>query len=117
MATDDINEASPQTVDAWRESGEAVLIDVREASEYDYENIPGSLLLPLSFLDADEFPPLRDKKLVMVCAMGKRSAAAYKQLAKAGYDNLVNLEGGVAAWRNAGLELQGARFDAEDYSV
>lgn len=117
MATEQIIEASPQTVNAWRESGEAVLIDVREASEYDYENIPGSVLLPLSFLDAEVFPPLKDKKLVMICAMGKRSAAAYKQLAKAGYDNLVNLEGGVAAWRNAGLDLQGARFDAEDYTV
>ncbi|MCW9033287.1 MAG: rhodanese-like domain-containing protein [Rhodospirillales bacterium] len=117
MATDEIVEVTPQTADQWRESGEAILIDVRETSEYDYEHIPGSLLLPLSFLDPDVFPPLKDKKLVMICAIGKRSAAAYKQLAKAGYENMFNLEGGIGAWRKADLELQGVRFEEEDYSV
>ena len=33
-------------------------------------NVPGSLLLPLSFLDVDTFPPISDRKLIVMCAIG-----------------------------------------------
>lgn len=102
-----IVEAKAETVADWLADGTAVLIDVRETSEYEQEHIPGSMLVPLSVLDADRFPRITDKKLVIHCAVGKRSAAAVRQLIKAGYTPpAINLEGGLRAWKDAGLETE-----------
>ncbi|HEC14136.1 MAG TPA: addiction module antidote protein, HigA family [Rhodospirillales bacterium] len=102
-----IVEAKAKTVANWLAAGTAVLIDVRETSEYEQEHIPGSMLVPLSVLDADKFPRITGKKLVIHCAVGKRSAAAVRQLIKAGYTPpAINLEGGLRAWKAAGLETE-----------
>ena len=101
----------------WQLSGEAVILDVREASEYDFENIPGSVLLPLSFLDPKRAPAIFEKNVIVVCAIGKRGAAAQKQLADQGLPNIYNLTGGIGAWKQAGLELQGGKHEALDYSI
>lgn len=105
------------TLRAWLADGEAVLIDVRETHEYEYEHVPGALLLPMSFFEPEAFPALGDRRLVMLCAVGQRSAAVCKQLVRAGFANVVNLEGGLKAWKEAGLKTQGARFDTQDYSI
>ena len=68
--------ASPREIARWLETGEIVLVDVREPSEYEVEHIAGALLLPLSSFEADLFPTLPGKKLVLHCAVGKRSEAA-----------------------------------------
>ncbi len=79
-----VTEADPMTVRRWLDAGEAVLIDVRETAEYDQEYIAGALLAPLSTLRADLFPRIPDKKVVVYCAIGQRSAAAIMQLTMAG---------------------------------
>jgi len=101
-----IVEAEPETVAKWMASGDALLIDVRETSEYEQEHIPGSMLVPLSALDPDSFPRITIKKLVLHCAIGKRSAAAAKQLIQAGHTPPINMKGGLKAWREAGLETE-----------
>jgi len=101
-----IVEAEPETVAKWMANGEALLIDVRETSEYEQEHIPGSMLVPLSAIDPDSFPRITIKKLVLHCAIGKRSAAAAKQLIQAGHTPPINLKGGLKAWREAGLETE-----------
>lgn len=71
------------------------LIDVREPYEYDISNIGGKLI-PLAEIvqRLDEIPT--DKKVVIHCRSGKRSADAIELLeAKAGYKNLYNLDGGI----------------------
>ncbi|MDH5748642.1 MAG: rhodanese-like domain-containing protein [Rhodospirillales bacterium] len=112
-----LEEISPETARAWLDAREAILLDVREASEFDFENVPGSLLLPLSFLDPDTFPPLSEKKIIVICAQGKRSSAAQKQLMESGLKGIFNLTGGLHAWKNAGFETQGGKFEALDYSI
>jgi len=114
---DSLPEIDAVTAMAWLESREAILLDVREANEFEFENVPGSLLLPLSFLDAETFPPITDRKLIVMCAMGKRSAAAQKQLAASGIENLYNLAGGIDAWKKAGYETQGGKYEALDFSI
>ncbi len=101
-----IVEAEPQTVAKWLADGEALLIDVRETSEYEQEHIPGSLLVPLSALEPDSFPRITIKKLVLHCAIGKRSAVAARQLIEAGHTPPINMKGGLKAWREAGLETE-----------
>lgn len=113
---DQLPEADVRTVDQWAADGEVVLIDVREVSEYAYEHIPGSFLLPLSFIDADLFPKL-GRRIVLVCQVGKRSAAAQKMLAGVGIADTVNLTGGIDAWREAELELEGTRYEDAGYSI
>ena len=102
----DLEEADVETVAGWLARGEALLVDVRETSEFEQEHIPGAMLVPLSMLDADTFPRITIKKLVLHCAIGKRSAAAARQLIKAGHVPPINMAGGLKAWREAGLETE-----------
>jgi len=106
----------PDSIDAKElerlmEGREALVIDVRETHEYEDEHIPGTVLYPLSFLDADLLPPINNLKVVIVCQVGQRSAAAGKQLIKEGFKDVVNLEGGLLAWKDAGLETEGAELE------
>ncbi len=101
------DEAGVLTVYRWLENNEAILVDVRETSEYEQEHIPGSLLSPLSTLDPKRFPRIEAKKLVLHCAIGKRSAAAQIQLWKTGYQPpAINMTGGLRAWKDAGLPTE-----------
>jgi addiction module HigA family antidote len=96
-------EVKAEIVAKWLSSGEALLVDVRETSEFEQEHIPGAMLVPLSMLDPETFPRIYIKKLVLHCAIGKRSAAAVKMLVKAGHTPPINMVGGIKAWREAGL--------------
>jgi rhodanese-related sulfurtransferase len=117
MTTQELPAVDALAASQWLAGGDAVLVDVRETHEFEYENIPGSLLLPLSFLAPERFPAIAEKKVVLVCAMGKRSAAAQKQLVNFGLANIFNLSGGLDAWRKAGLETQGGKFETVGYSI
>jgi addiction module HigA family antidote len=100
-----------QNVADWLDAGEVVLVDVRETKEYDLEHIAGALLMPLSELDADVFPAITGKRLVLHCAIGKRSAAAGRMLLKAGHENVFHMDGGLTAWKEAGLPIEEAVVD------
>lgn len=103
-----INNISPVMLQTWLESGEAVLVDVRELLEYKEEHIAEARNLPLSdvTLDNARLPENRDKKLVIHCKSGRRSMIACEKLVKDGaqYD-IWNLEGGIQAWKEAGLPI------------
>ncbi len=83
-------------------SGDVVLVDVRETDEYALEHVSGSILSPLSMFEPDLFPAFPGKRVVLFCAIGKRSAAAAKQLIKTGYGQVANLTGGLKAWKEDG---------------
>jgi adenylyltransferase/sulfurtransferase len=71
------------------------IIDVREPHEYDIVNIGGELI-PLANVLANADQISRDKKVILHCKMGGRSAKAIKELEeKFGYTNLYNLKGGI----------------------
>lgn len=99
---------TPDEVASRLDQGEIVLVDVRETKEYDLEHIAGALLMPLSELDADVFPSLGDRPLVLHCAIGKRSAAAGRMLLKAGHVQVLHMDGGLTAWKAAGLPVEEA---------
>ena len=76
------------------------LIDVREEKEYNYCNINGELM-PLGRILDFEDEISKEKKVVVHCRSGARSANAILQLEDAfGYDNLYNLKGGILAYAN-----------------
>lgn len=79
------------------EKADFVLIDVREPDEFEEVNIHGKLI-PMGDVMSrkDEIP--RDKKVVVHCRSGKRSASVISALEREGYTNLYNLRGGILAW-------------------
>jgi sulfur-carrier protein adenylyltransferase/sulfurtransferase len=74
------------------------IIDVREPHEYEIANIGGELM-PLSTVLDNAGQISRDKKVIVHCKMGGRSARAIKELEdKFGFTNLYNLKGGILSW-------------------
>ena len=83
------------------DGGEQVaLLDVRTEEEHEAQNIPNSKLIPLHELEerVDELEENRDKELIVYCRSGGRSAQACMFLQLSGFDNPVNLRGGILAW-------------------
>lgn len=74
------------------------LVDVREPVEFELCNLGGDLI-PLGDLPKQVNRIRRDVPVVVICHHGFRSAQAIKYLAqRLGYDNLLNLKGGIHAW-------------------
>lgn len=77
----------------------AVLVDVREADEYGYCRIEGSLHIPLSaFAERAPTELAQDAEILIHCHHGGRSQRACEFLASQGYVNLANVEGGIDHW-------------------
>lgn len=86
------------------EAGEAVALDVREPSEWRHGRIPGALHVPMSELAARLSLLPHDRAIVAICRSGNRSGQVTQALQRRGY-RIENLEGGLKAWRRAGLPL------------
>ncbi|MEV7781470.1 adenylyltransferase/sulfurtransferase MoeZ [Kitasatospora sp. NPDC088351] len=85
----------------WQDDKEDIfLIDVREPGEYEIVNIPGAVLIPKNeFLMGDALESLpQDKKIVLHCKSGVRSAEVLAVVKAAGFANAVHLGGGVLGW-------------------
>lgn len=74
------------------------LIDVREPYEYEIARIDGSRLIPLGELETHVSELPRTGALVLQCHSGGRSEHAVRILQEAGFENAVNLKGGIDAW-------------------
>jgi molybdopterin/thiamine biosynthesis adenylyltransferase/rhodanese-related sulfurtransferase/molybdopterin converting factor small subunit len=83
----------------WQVRGEKFqLIDVREPHEYDIVNLGGELI-PLATVAANSERIDKDRKVVVHCKMGGRSAKAIRELEeKFGFTNLYNLKGGILSY-------------------
>jgi rhodanese-related sulfurtransferase len=92
-------------------SGSAVLVDVRQSAEWEHGHIDGALPAPRGLLEffADPASPRHKpeldpgKRVIMVCASGARAALAAGTLLDMGYTDVALLDGGQAAWQEAGL--------------
>ena len=74
------------------------LIDVREPYEYEIARIDGSRLIPLGELETHVSELPRTGTLVLQCHSGGRSEHAVRMLQEAGFENALNLVGGIDAW-------------------
>src|SRR5579862_936756 len=101
----DTIEVSPKAANDALQAGGAVLVDVREQSEYDQVHIPGSILIPLAELPSrmSEIPVHQD--VYVHCRMGGRSARAVEMLRAFGRPNAYNVSGGIESWEEAGLPV------------
>lgn len=85
------------------QTGKATVIDVRDASEYQEGHIPHAVSLPMgSLFKKLDLVPLRQQVIVQ-CEGGTRSQIVASMLQRVGYTNVRNLNGGLEAWKKAGL--------------
>jgi rhodanese-related sulfurtransferase len=82
----------------------AVIVDVREQSEFATGHLPAARNIPLKEIEArsGELKKFIKRPLIVVCQSGNRSRNALVALRKAGFERVVNLDGGIAAWSQAG---------------
>lgn len=85
--------------------GQPCLIDVREPHEFAAGHISGARNVPLSGFDPDSLCDHADERLFFICAAGVRSARAADICAQAGFENVINVLGGMYAWRDVGLPV------------
>ena len=99
------------------EGGEALVVDLREPGELAQQGkIPGAVHAPRGMLEfyADpaspyhrpEFDP--NRRVVLHCASGGRSALAADTLKELGYTNVAHLDGGFTAWKAEGRPVEDA---------
>lgn len=91
---------NPQELQAWLADpsrSPPLLLDVRENWEYELCHIEGSRLLPMSALQARVQEVERDREVVVICHHGVRSYHVARYLEQLGYDQVINLTGGVDA--------------------
>lgn len=108
-ARSQIDNLSPDQVAQELEDG-ALLVDVRETSERAKASIPGSISAPRGMLEfyadpslpyhKEEFDP--ERRVILHCASGGRSALAAATLKQMGYSNVAHLDGGINAWQESG---------------
>ena len=97
MGTVDVRQAARAA-----ESGEVLLLDVREDDEWAAGRAPTAVHAAMSGLRQDTVP--RDRPVLVLCRVGGRSAAVAAALQQLGYD-VANVEGGMLTWSAAGLPV------------
>ena len=105
------------SADFSRQQGSAIVIDVREPSEFETGHIPGSINIPRGVLEfqVDAHPAVanvsdpalshKERPIVVVCRTGGRAALAALSLQRLGFTDVCSIAGGVMAWGEAGLPL------------
>lgn len=92
---------------------DVVFVDVRETGEFEQGHVPHAVHVPRGLLEwyADPTLPVHKaelrsgRKLVVYCASGGRSLLAAKTLRDMGIEDVVSLDGGFTAWKDAGLPV------------
>ncbi len=87
-------------------SGDAVLVDIREADEFARSHVPGALSQPLSGWEAAHLQIEAGRDVIFTCRSGMRTAGACDRLAARVSGTAYVLEGGVDGWAKAGLPVE-----------
>ncbi|MET0857390.1 MAG: rhodanese-like domain-containing protein [Telluria sp.] len=87
--------------------GKATIVDVRTAEEFAKGHLRDAKNIPLADLATriGELDKSKSRSVVIVCQTGARADKAARQLAAAGFDDVVSLDGGLTAWQAAGLPV------------
>ncbi|MFN8532248.1 MAG: rhodanese-like domain-containing protein [Dehalococcoidia bacterium] len=98
-------DVTPAEASALQASG-ALILDVRSRGEYAGGHIAGAQNVPVDEIRRDVAKIPEAERIVFVCEMGGRSAYAAALAAASGRQNLANLDGGMQAWRDAGMPIE-----------
>ncbi len=113
-----VQNLSPEQVAAEIDRADVTLVDIREDDERVQSGaIPGAVRAPRGMLEfwadptspyhREEFSP--DRRTILYCASGGRSALAADTLQGMGYGNVAHLDGGIKAWKEGGRPVEEVR--------
>ena len=115
-AKQQVENLTPEQVAAELQRGDVVVVDLRESEErQQHGSIPGAVAAPRGMLEfyADPTSPYHkpeldpQRRVILHCASGGRSALAARTLSEMGYTNVAHLDGGMNAWKAAGQPVEG----------
>ncbi len=121
-AKQEIENLSAEQLQAERERGDSVVVDIRDHRElYLRGKIPGAVHAPRGMLEfwidpeseyyRDVFEP--EKRYVLYCGGGGRSALAAKVMKEMGYTDVAHLEPGFGGWEAAGMEVEDIKDESK----
>lgn len=99
MAKHELENWTPEEVKTAFDKGEIILVDVRTPQEYLFEHVEGALLLPMVEFESAQLPEQGDKRIVLHCGSGARSAKVGGECLANGFTWMAHMEGGFAAWK------------------
>ena len=106
-----VPEISPGKLDTMRKEGSArpQIVDVRTHAEWRSGHITGAIHVPITELGARlaSLQLDRTRPIVAICRAAHRSIPAVRLLRQHGFQNACQLQGGMLAWRQAGLPVEG----------
>ena len=117
----DLVEKEPLEVKALLDANtsDIMLLDVREQWEYDLCHIPNSIHIPLSDITTRISELQKSDPIIIICHNGRRSLNIGLELITKGFDNVINLKGGVDQWAddidNTMAKYGIKEIDNEDY--
>ena len=102
----DVPAVSPQQAAQMQSEQNAVIIDVRENDEWNAGHIDNAIHIPLNDIQnrLKELAKYQNQPVITQCRSGARSARAADILAKSGFTNVHNMDGGLNAWQKANLK-------------
>lgn len=103
-----INQIKSKEAMVMMQKNDAILIDVRNGSEYDEKSIPDAILINSDKLikNYDSYKKvIGNKAIILHCKKGARGAKAAKNLQQITQNKVYNLEGGIDAWEQDGMPI------------
>ena len=87
--------------------GKTTIVDVREAAEFATGHVRDAKNIPLSELSSriGELEKSKSRTVIVVCQSGARGDKAVRQLQAAGFEDVLNLDGGMTAWQAAAMPV------------
>ncbi|NHN27241.1 rhodanese-like domain-containing protein [Flavobacterium jejuense] len=102
------NSVSYITAEELHKLNDFLLLDTREAEEYQVSHLEKAVFVGYKKFDAENFQsqyPNKDIEIVVYCSLGVRSENIGEKLLKLGYKNVQNLYGGLFEWKNKGYSI------------
>ncbi|NEX15582.1 MAG: sulfurtransferase [Halochromatium sp.] len=101
-----VTEIDSETLKSRLSNGDDILlVDVRTPAEVAQGALPNAIHIPMAVIPVRVAELPRDRELVIYCRSGARSYHTCQFLAQQGFDNAVNLRGGIIAWARHGYEI------------
>ncbi|MEQ1563794.1 MAG: rhodanese-like domain-containing protein, partial [Nitrospiraceae bacterium] len=104
-----VKECTIEQAKARLDRGESLyFLDVREDLEFAKDHAKGARHLGKGIIerDVESLIPNKDEAIVLYCGGGYRSVLAADALQQMGYTNVVSMDGGIKAWRDAGYPME-----------
>ena len=108
-ARERITQVTPEEVrDALARGEDLALIDVREPNEWNLGHLPGAMHIPRGVLESgiERHQVPRERRVVLYCASGNRSALAVESLQAMGYATVASMSTGFRGWCEMGGDIE-----------